>query len=77
MTANAAALIEQSKREERLSTTACARALGVTGEFIRGEIREGRLKARISKPEGRRRAKYRIDAADFDAYVREHWPKAG
>lgn len=61
---------------EVMTTTDCARALGMTGEFIRGEIKEGRLLARVFRG-SRRRAKYRIERADFDSYKREYWPKAG
>jgi hypothetical protein len=67
---------EEARSRQLLSTTECARALGMTGAFIRGEIRDGRLKARIFT-EGRRRAKYRIEAVDFRAYVERCWPKAG
>lgn len=67
-------LIAASEREERLSTAACARALGVSTAFIRGEIRDGRLRARILKPKGRQRAAYRIDRADFEAYLERCWP---
>lgn len=59
-----------------LTTSECARALGMTGAFIRGEIRDKRLKARVFTT-GRKRAKYRIDAEDFTAYVDRYWPKAG
>jgi excisionase family DNA binding protein len=73
--------LEASNREDQrsaamLTTADCAHALGVSLQFIRGEIHEGRLKARVSKPPGRQRAKYRIDAADFDAYRQAHWPKS-
>ncbi len=59
-----------------LTTSDCAQKLGMTGAYIRGEIRDGRLKARIFS-EGRKRAKYRIEAEDFTAYVERYWPKAG
>lgn len=59
-----------------LTTADCARAIGMSTQFIRGEILDGRLKARVSKPEGRQRAKYRIEADDFAAYQRAHWPKS-
>jgi hypothetical protein len=73
-------LQEDSRREEAasvklLTTTDCARAIGMSGEFIRGEIRDGRLKARIFTA-GRRRAKYRIEESDFIAYRDEHWRKS-
>jgi hypothetical protein len=57
-----------------LSPAACASALAVTGEFIRGEIRSGRLEARqLSRISGRTR--YRIDASAFRRYVERYWPE--
>ena len=51
----------------------CADVLAVTPKFIVGEIRDGRLVARVfARPSGRTR--YRIEPAAFGAYLREHWP---
>lgn len=73
------ALAASDREEQRsavmLTTADCAHALGVSQQFIRGEIHEGRLRARVSKPPGRQRAKYRVDADDFEAYRQVHWPK--
>jgi hypothetical protein len=44
----------------------------MTTGFIRGEIHDARLKARIFQREGKRRV-YRIQQADFDAYVERYW----
>lgn len=56
-----------------LSPNACAKRLGVTGEFIRGEIHDKRLPARIfTRPSGRK--VYRIESNDFDVYVERYWP---
>jgi len=60
---------------QMLTTGECARALGVSPQFIRGEIRDKRLAAIVSKPAGRQRAKYRIAVEDFDAYRATHWAK--
>jgi len=57
-----------------LSPAACAKALSMTGEFIRGEIKDGRLKARkFMRASGR--AVYRIATEDFSGYVTEYWPE--
>lgn len=71
-------VIAESKAEERaalkmLRPSECATALRVTGEFIRGEIHDGRLLAHVfERPSGRR--VYRIRQQDFDAYLERHWP---
>lgn len=73
-------ILDDSRSEEaksKLTTAECARYLGMSTDFIRGEVRDGRLKALIFKPKGRRRAKYTIEREDFTAYVQEHWRKAG
>lgn len=67
---------EDKRASQVLTTSQCAKALGVSLQFIRGEIRDKRLPARVLKPSGRRRALIRIDAADFDAYRAMHWPKS-
>jgi hypothetical protein len=71
----AASRVEERQSRELLTTSDCARLIGMTGEFIRGEIREGRLKSRAYHPSSRRRAKYRIERADFVAYMEQHWPR--
>jgi predicted transcriptional regulator len=48
-----------------LTTSDCARRLGVSTKFIVGEIRDARLKASVRSP-GRVRKMYRIAPADFD-----------
>lgn len=61
----------------RLTTAECAALLGVSTEFIRGEVYDNRLKATVYKPPGRQRAKIVIFESDFQAYQREFWKKAG
>lgn len=72
-------VLKESREEEqrsKLTTAECARYLGMSTDFIRGEVRDGRLRATIFKPPGRVRAKYVFTVADFEAYQREHWKKA-
>jgi excisionase family DNA binding protein len=57
--------------DPRLTTSDCAQRLGVSTQFIVGEIREGRLRALVIQ-RGRRRAMYRIAPADLAAYLRQH-----
>lgn len=57
-----------------LTTGDCAHTLHVTSEFIRGEIKEGRLPAMTFK-RASGRTKYRIDAEDFRRYIEQYWPK--
>lgn len=60
--------------EPKLSPRACAQVLGVTAEYICGEINEGRLPARVrTYASGRKR--YRIDAVAFAAYIEQYWPE--
>lgn len=56
-----------------LTTRQCADRIGVTTEFIIGEIRDGRLRALVIQRPGVRTI-YRVSPADFDAYiVRYRW----
>lgn len=58
----------------QLSPADCADVLGVSPDYIVGEIKEGRLPARErTYDSGRKR--YRVDAGDFAAYVAEYWPR--
>lgn len=59
-----------------LTTGQCAAILGVTSQFIRDEIKDGRLLAevRILRPSGR--TYYRIGLEDFRAYCRIWSPSA-
>lgn len=54
-----------------LTTSDCAEAISMTTEFIVGEIRDGRLKARTYAGG---RPRYRIAPADWDAYLARYWP---
>ena len=54
-----------------LTTRDCANRLGVSTDFIVGEIQDGRLTAYTNRRG--RRAVYRVAPADFDTYVAEHW----
>lgn len=58
-----------------LSPLTCARKIGVTDEYIRGEIKEGRLEAHVHRYAHSGRARYRIDPEDWEAYVARYWPK--
>jgi excisionase family DNA binding protein len=71
-------VIDEGKRadaaaQRMLRPDECAERLTVTGEFIRGEIRDGKLPARVFT-RGRRR-RYRIEPADFEAYIDRYWPR--
>lgn len=55
-----------------MTTTQAARELGVSGEYVRGEIRDGRLKANVTQKDGKR-ATYRITREQFAEYVERHW----
>jgi hypothetical protein len=77
--ARAADVIEAARAEDRkaqkfLRTRDCAELLRVSGEFIRGEIRDGRLPAHVLQRKGR--TAYRIDSGDFTVYVERYWPRA-
>ena len=60
--------------DAKLSPRTCANVLGVSPDYIVGEIKDGRLPAheRIYSS-GRKR--YRIDKADFAAYLLQFWPR--
>jgi hypothetical protein len=58
-----------------LSTRQCADFIGVTVHFVRGEIRDGRIRARKLERDGKRPI-YRVSADDFNAYVSKHWSRA-
>lgn len=55
-----------------LTTRLCADRLGVSTDFIVGEIRDGRLRAHVRIVPGKR-AIYRISEAEFRAYQSRHW----
>lgn len=57
-----------------LSPPVCAAVLGVTAAFIRGEVKDGTLPARVFRRSSGRSV-YRIEATDFQAYVERHWPQ--
>ena len=61
--------------EPKLSPSECAAILGVSADYIVGEIRDGRLPAheRVYPDSGYKR--YRIDALDFSKYIAQYWPK--
>lgn len=60
-----------------LSTLDCARQLGMSDEFIRGEIRDQRLHALRRLSRSGRRSVYRIDPDDFARYLEQHWRFTG
>lgn len=55
-----------------LNTAQCAAQLGVTPAFVVGEIRDGRLLARIVLRRPNKRTVYRIQQSDLDGYKREY-----
>lgn len=57
-----------------LSPSECAEQLKVTGEFIRGEIRDGRLDALVYV-KGKRHL-YRIDPEAWQAYKDRYWRRS-
>lgn len=63
-----------------LTTRECAAQLGVTSRYIRGEIRDGRLKAEVIPRDpapDRQRAHpaIRIYREQWDAYLGRYWPR--
>jgi excisionase family DNA binding protein len=59
-----------------LSTRQAANIIGVDTAFIRGEIRDGRLRAYVIRRPNMR-AVYRVRRSDFEVYLRTHWKRAG
>jgi hypothetical protein len=56
-----------------LTTRICADVLKVSRKFIIGEIRDGRLPARVfARPSGR--TCYRVEPEAFTAYLHRYWP---
>jgi hypothetical protein len=55
-----------------MTTTDVGRALGMSGEYVRGEIRDGRLKANALIRAGKRTV-YRITPSQFEEYKARHW----
>lgn len=58
----------------RLTTRQCAEYLGVTTNFVRGEIREGRLIAVVNVKRGAR-SLIRIALTDLRSYCEQHCPR--
>jgi excisionase family DNA binding protein len=57
---------------QHLTPDECGKRLSVSAEFIRGEIKDGRLPARkFERASGR--TVYRIDVERFEEYVDRHW----
>jgi hypothetical protein len=59
-----------------LSTSHCADLMGVSTGFVRGEIRDGRLRASKLLRSGKRPI-YRVAPADFATYLAKHWDRTG
>jgi excisionase family DNA binding protein len=60
--------------DAKLSPKQCATYLGVSDDYIVGEIHDGRLPAHErSYDSGRKR--YRVDPVKFAAYVEQYWPE--
>lgn len=58
-----------------LTTRQCADRLGVSTDFIRGEIGDRRLKAHVVARE-KKRTIYRVTAEDFGAYLRRYYGRS-
>lgn len=63
-----------------LTTSECARCLGVTPRYIRAEILDGRLQAVvITRAPARNRTRgnrcYRIYRAEWAVYLEHYWPR--
>lgn len=60
--------------DTKLSPKACGQVLGMTAEFIVGEIKDGRLNARVRSYESGRK-RYLVDPMEFAAYIDKYWPQ--
>lgn len=58
-----------------MTTAQIAAKLGMSTDFVVGEIRDRRLDARVIVREGKRTV-YRISAAQFDRYCYRFWGHA-
>lgn len=65
-----------AERDHLLTTRACADYLGVSTGFIRGEIKDERLRAAIVIRRDSGRTVYRISQADFKDYCLQWCPSA-
>lgn len=65
-------MTDPQKPTSPLSTRECAEFMGVTTDYIVAAIKDGALRAEAFRPEGVRKTLYRIQEADFVA-----WLKAG
>jgi hypothetical protein len=63
-----------TKTLAKLSPRDCGDVLGVSADYIVGEIRDGRLPAREREYDSGRK-RYRIDPGDFAAYIEQYWPR--
>ena len=64
-----------SEHPQWLTTKQCAVRLGVSTNFVRGEIRDRRLHANVIARDGKRII-YRVTTVEFDAYLRRHYGHA-
>jgi hypothetical protein len=55
-----------------VTTTQAAERLGMSAEFVRGEIRDGRLAANVIKREGKRTV-YRVTDDQLARYIADCW----
>lgn len=58
-----------------LTTRQCARHLGVSPDFVLGEIRDRRLPASVIVRDGKRTV-YRVAVTDLETYLRRHHGRA-
>lgn len=59
----------------KLSPKACADILGLSSDYIVGEIKDGRLPARERQYAGSGRRRYLVEPEDFAAYIDQYWPR--
>jgi len=55
-----------------VTTTEVGRALGMSSEYVRGEIRDGRMQANVTVRAGKRTV-YRITPIQLEDYKARHW----
>jgi excisionase family DNA binding protein len=58
-----------------MTTRQCAERLGISTDFVVGEIRDKRLQAHVIVRDGKR-VIYRVSVVDFEAYLRRHYGRA-